>query len=151
MGTSNINPIRSGLFQTVNDPGGGFESPPPMISKTIVSIFTISYMGILPGVSGMIQLEFFKNSRFWPFHSDFKLKSSENSCKNDIFVILFKIRLQIHQKTRNFNANLMQLVPDRYDYQVTRNCNFCGQSVQSCQEICKCNNFHLFTINGHKF
>ena len=27
----NINPIRSGLFQTVNDPGGGgsFKSPPP--------------------------------------------------------------------------------------------------------------------------
>ena len=24
--------------------------------------------------------------------------------------------LQIHQKTRNFNANLMQLFPDRYDY-----------------------------------
>ena len=25
-----INPIRSGLFQTVNDPGGGgFKSPPP--------------------------------------------------------------------------------------------------------------------------
>ena len=23
-----INPIRSGLFQTVNDPGGGFKSPP---------------------------------------------------------------------------------------------------------------------------
>ena len=41
-----INPIRSGLFQTVNDPGGGFKSPspPPTISKTIVSIFTISYM-----------------------------------------------------------------------------------------------------------
>ena len=23
-----FNPIRSGLFQTVNDPGGGFKSPP---------------------------------------------------------------------------------------------------------------------------
>ena len=23
-----LNPIRSGLFQTVNDPGGGFKSPP---------------------------------------------------------------------------------------------------------------------------
>ena len=42
-----INPIRSGLFQTVNDPGGGgggFKSPPPTISKTIVSIVTILYM-----------------------------------------------------------------------------------------------------------
>ena len=61
-----VNPIRSGLFQTVNDPGGALKAPPPppTISKTIVSIFTISYMWILPGVLGMIQLEFFKNSRF---------------------------------------------------------------------------------------
>ena len=47
--------------------GAGFKSPPPpppTISKTIVSIFTISYMCILPGVLGMFQLEFFKNSRF---------------------------------------------------------------------------------------
>ena len=43
---SHVNPIRSGLFQTVNDPGGGgaLKAPPPTISKTIVSIFTISYM-----------------------------------------------------------------------------------------------------------
>ena len=26
---STFNPIRSGLFQTVNDPVGGFKSPPP--------------------------------------------------------------------------------------------------------------------------
>ena len=91
--TNYFNPIRSGLFQTVNDPGGGgFKSPPPpTISKIILSIFTISYMWILPGVFGMIQLEFLKNSRFWPFYSDFKIKSSEISCKNNIFVILFKI------------------------------------------------------------
>ena len=62
-------PIRSGLFQTANDPGGGggggaLKAPPPTISKTVVSIFTISYMCILPGVLGMFQLEFFKNSRF---------------------------------------------------------------------------------------
>ena len=56
----------------------------------------------------------------------------------------------MHQKTQNFNANLMQLVSDGYD-QVTRNCNFSGQNGQSCQEICKCNNFHLFTINGQTF
>ena len=66
-------------------------TPPPTISKTIVSISTISYMWFLPGVFGMIQLEFFKNSRCWPFYSDLKIKSSENSCKNNIFVILFKI------------------------------------------------------------
>ena len=60
-----FNPIRSGLFQTANDPGGvGALKAPPTISKTIVSIFTISYMCILPGVLGMFQLEFFKNLRF---------------------------------------------------------------------------------------
>ena len=70
----------------------GLLKPPPLtISKTIVSIFTISYMCILPGVLDMFQLEFFQNSRFLPFHSEFKIKSSENSCKNNIFVILFKI------------------------------------------------------------
>ena len=32
-----INPIRSGVFQTANDPGGGgaLKAPPPTISKTI--------------------------------------------------------------------------------------------------------------------
>ena len=40
--------------------GGGLKAPPPTISKTIVSIFTISYMFILPGVLGMFQLEFLK-------------------------------------------------------------------------------------------
>ena len=48
-------------------------------------------MCILPGVLGMFHLEFFKNLRFLPFYSDFKIKGSENSCKNNIFVILFKI------------------------------------------------------------
>ena len=57
-----INPIQSGLFQTAND--SGLKDPPPPISKTIVSIFTISYMCILPCVLGMFQLEFLKNSRF---------------------------------------------------------------------------------------
>ena len=51
----------------------------------------------------------------------------------------------------NVNANLMQLVLGLYDYYVTRNCNFSGQNRQSCQEISNCNNFYLFTINGHKF
>ena len=33
-----INPIRSGLFQTVNDPGGGggFKSPPPLRSRKLL-------------------------------------------------------------------------------------------------------------------
>ena len=92
-----VNPIRSGIFQTAYDPGGGGSKitttppPPPTISKTILSIFTISYMCTLLGVSGMFQLEFFNKSRFWPFYRDFKIKSSENSCKKNIFAILIKI------------------------------------------------------------
>ena len=37
---------------------------PHTFSKTTVSIFTISYMCILLGVSGMFRLQFFKNSPF---------------------------------------------------------------------------------------
>ena len=59
---------------------------PPTISKTIVSISIISYMCILLGVLGMFYLEI-----FLLFYSDFNIKSSENSCKNNIFAILFKI------------------------------------------------------------
>ena len=49
-----FNPIRSGMFQTANDPGdggGGALTPPPAISKTIVSMFTLLCMCILLGVS----------------------------------------------------------------------------------------------------
>ena len=53
-----------GYFRQLTIRGGGFKSPPHMISKTIVSIFTISYMYILSGVLGMFQLEFLKNLRF---------------------------------------------------------------------------------------
>ena len=43
-----LNPIRSEIFQTANDPGGWgkrFKSPPPphTISKTIVSILSLPY------------------------------------------------------------------------------------------------------------
>ena len=57
----------------------------------------------------------------------------------------------MHQKTQNFNANLMQLVSGQYDYHLTRNYNFSGQNGQSCQEICNCKQIHLFAINGHTF
>ena len=53
-----------GYFRQLTIRGGALKAPRPKISKTIVSIFTISYMCILPGVLGMFQLEFFKNSRF---------------------------------------------------------------------------------------
>ena len=93
---------------TLSDPGyfrqltirGRALKAPLTISKTVVSIFTISYMCILLGVLGMFQLEFFKNSRFCPFYSDFKIKSSENSCKNNIFVILFKIDFKYTKRRR---------------------------------------------------
>ena len=60
-----VNPIRSGLFQTANDPGGGgFKSPPPYdLENCCVNLHHIIHVH-LPGVLGMFQLEFFKNSRF---------------------------------------------------------------------------------------
>ena len=80
-------------------------------------------MCILLGVLGMFQLEFFNNLQFWPFYSNFKIKSSENSCKNVIFAILSKIAVKT-SKTQNCNVNRMQLVSGRYVYYVMRNCNF---------------------------
>ena len=62
-------------------------------------------MCFLPGVLSMFQLEFFKNSRFSLFYSDFKIKSSENSCKNEIFVILFKIGFKYTKRRRILNEN----------------------------------------------
>ena len=54
-----------GYFRQLTIRGGGaLKAPPPTISKTILSIFAISYMCILPGVLDMFQLEFLKNSRF---------------------------------------------------------------------------------------
>ena len=44
-----LNPIRSGVFEKVNDSGGGggVKSPPPITtSKTIVSIVTVPCMSI---------------------------------------------------------------------------------------------------------
>ena len=58
---SPFNPIRSGVFEKVNDPGGGALKDPLTISKSIASIVTISCVCMLPGVSHIFQLEFFKN------------------------------------------------------------------------------------------
>ena len=57
----------------------------------------------------------------------------------------------MHQKTKNFNTNLMQLVLGRHNYYVTRNSNFSVQNEQSCQEIPNCSNFKLIVINLPKF
>ena len=91
-----------GYFKHLTIRGGGFKSrrPPPYDLENLSSISTISYMCILPGVLGMFQLDFFLNSRFLPFYSDFKIKSSENSCKNIIFVILFKIDFKYMKRRR---------------------------------------------------
>ena len=70
-------------------------------------------MCILPGVLGMFQLEFLKKSRFWPFYSDFKIKRRKNSCKNDIFAILFKMDFKYTKRRRIL---MLQLVSDRYGY-----------------------------------
>ena len=121
---------------TLSDPGcirqltirgggeGGFTSPPPPydLENYCIKIVTISYMCILLGVLGMFQLEYLKKLRFSPFYSDFKIESIENSCKNNIFCYFFFVF-----------------------------CSFRVQNGQSCQEICKNNNFHFIMINVHTF
>ena len=59
---SRLNPIRSGLFQTANDPGGGgFKSPPYDLENCCANLHHIIHVHFT-GVLGMFQLEFFKNS-----------------------------------------------------------------------------------------
>ena len=71
------NPIKSGVFEKLNYPGGGGgregskAPPPPTISKNIVLIFTLSWPYILLGVP----VRFFQNSWFWPLYSNFKIRS----------------------------------------------------------------------------
>ena len=79
--------------------GGGFKSPPPNL-ETIVSIFTISHMYILPGDLGMFQLEILKKIAILTILQRFQIKSSENRCKNIIFVILFKITFKYTKRWR---------------------------------------------------
>ena len=85
----------SGYFRqlTIRVGGGGvgLKPPPSKITKSIVSIFTISYMCILLGVLVMFQWEFFKNLRFWLCYSDFKIKRSKNSCIKIFLLFLFKM------------------------------------------------------------
>ena len=101
---SDINPIRSGLFKTANDPGGGgggaLKAPPPHdleiycinLHHIIHVYFTRCFRHVPIGI--------LKKSRFRPFYGDFKIKSSENSCKNNIFVILFKIVFKYTKRRR---------------------------------------------------
>ena len=64
---------------TIRGGGGALKAPPHTISKTIVSIFTISYRCILPGVLGMFQLEFI----FDHFTAISKLSCQEiSNCNN---------------------------------------------------------------------
>ena len=75
-----FNPIRSGVFETDNDPHTTANDP-PTISKTIVSIFTISCVCILLGVLSMFQyeLDFFQNFAILTIYSDFKSKLAKQS------------------------------------------------------------------------
>ena len=67
--------------------------PPPAISKTILSIFTISCMCILLGVLRMFLLDLFKNL---------------------IFLLFYLKRTSDKPKRSYFYANLMELVLGQY-------------------------------------
>ena len=82
--------------------------PPPGVFPTgrgyDLEIYYINFNHIihlrLLGVLGMFQLKYFKNTRFQPFYSDFKIRSSKNSSKNNIFDILFKLDLKYTKSRR---------------------------------------------------
>ena len=84
-----FNPIRSGLFQTVNDPGGGgFKNPPYDLENYCVNLHHIIHVNFTRCFRHVPIGIFQKFAILTILHF---LKSSENSCKNNIFVILFKI------------------------------------------------------------
>ena len=66
----------------------------------------------LLGVLNMFQIEFLKNSRFWPFYSDFKIKFSENSCKNNILLSCLKWTSNT-SKDAEFKATSFRSMPLR--------------------------------------
>ena len=85
--------------------------PPPAISKTIISIFTISCMCILLGVLRMFLLDLFKNLIFLLFY----LKRTSDKPKDAVF---------LYESNRTSIRSI-------YDHCVTCNCNFSVQNSQS--------------------
>ena len=88
----NFNLIRPRLVEIDNDFGRGASKVPPPLTYDLENYctnLTISYMCILLGVLNMFQSDFFKNSRF-----------HENSCKNDIFVILSETDFKYTKRCR---------------------------------------------------
>ena len=102
-----LNPIRSGLFQTVNDPGGGaLKAPRPpydlenycvnrhhIIHVNFTRCFRHDPIGIFQKFAILTILQRFQN------------KKCENSCKNNIFVILFKITFK-YTKRRGISMRI---------------------------------------------
>ena len=89
------------MFQTANDPGGGggWGAFPYDLENFFINFhdiilvhFTRCFRHVLIGL--------FKNSWFWHFYSDLKIKSSENSGKNNIFAILFKMDFKYINRRR---------------------------------------------------
>ena len=103
--TCGFNPIPSGLFGTANDPGGGglFRSPPPYyLENYCVNLHHIIHVhftrcfrhvpiGIFQKFAILAILQRFQNNN----------SSSKNNCKNNIFVILFKIDFKYIKRRRN--------------------------------------------------
>ena len=102
--------IHVAICLTLSDPGylkkftilggGDFKSPPPLRSQKlfhhrhhIIHVHFIRCLTVVP-------VEILKKMCFSLFYSDFKIKSIEIRCKNDIFAILSKMDFKYTKRRR---------------------------------------------------
>ena len=85
-----INSIRSGLFQTVNDRGGALNPPSYDLENNCVNLHHIIHVDFTRCFKHD-PIRIFQKFAILTILQRFQIKSSENSCKNNIFVILLKI------------------------------------------------------------
>ena len=69
-------------------------------------------MHILKGVSHMFQFDLFLNSR--PFYVDFKIESSENSCKNNVCFINYLYQNGITFCVHKYSYIIKMIIGNNY-------------------------------------
>ena len=94
------------------------------------------YILPVPGVSNMhVPVGNFSKIAFPNVLQRFQNKKYRKFLLNSyLYSIVQKKKLNT-PKGVEFYVNLMQLISDRYDYKVMRNCNFTVENGQSCKDI----------------